>query len=292
MKILPLAMPDEFVLGYWGRIHILNLFRTPNQTVDALIKYFLLSPSRIQRVEALALAAQLDVQTFVQGHTLIPVHRAISQHSTGKAHGAANLHATTRQSWRLLHKPGASFCTECLAEHKSEWGFSYWMRKHQLLGVDWCPEHGVPLNSCSENAFLSSTPSPQKSSIPANRIELGEACWPIMERYSQIMASFLGSTRRVGVQDAARKLRPVAEAKNITTVRSGNIQYLSDIAVRQLPAWWITELFPSINTKQANAPFRPLDNAVLSGYAMPHAYALAMALLYDTSEEALAEFPQ
>jgi len=71
MTILPTVMPDEFVLGYWGRIHILNLLGTPNQTAEALIDYFALPPSRIQRVEALALAANMDVQCFV--HPGLPI---------------------------------------------------------------------------------------------------------------------------------------------------------------------------------------------------------------------------
>lgn len=50
MTILPTVMPDEFVLGYWGRVHILNFLGTPTQTVEALIDYFALPPSRTQRI--------------------------------------------------------------------------------------------------------------------------------------------------------------------------------------------------------------------------------------------------
>lgn len=284
-------MPDEFVLGYWGRIHALNLYSSPNQTLEALIENFALPPTRIQRVEALALAAQTSTQRFVQKHTLIPALAAISQHFEGAPHGAASSPATIKKSWRRLQQPGAYFCPECSAAQKSQWGFSYWMRRHQLLGVDWCLHHGTPLIASDEHAFVRETPHFHESQPPSQRIEQGQSYWPILERYSQIMTAYLNTTRRIGVYDASKPLRPIAAARNINIRGECAPQYLSDVAMAQLPGWWLEKLFPSIAHKQANTPFPPLDNTVLSGFAMPHAYALAMALLYESSEEALAGMP-
>jgi hypothetical protein len=292
MPILPTVMPDEFVLGYWGRVHILNLLDTPNQTVKALIDYFALPPSRIQRLEALALAAKTDVQNLVQKHTLIPAHGAISQHFIGATHGTPASPDVIKQSWKLLQKSGAYFCPECAVAQQAQWGFSYWMRKHQLLGVDWCLEHRTHLLPCNVDAFMNSTPNLREITKPSNLIEPERTYWPILERYSQIMIAYLSRTIRVGVQDVARRLRPIAAARKLGTRGILNAQHLSDIAVEQLPSWWLDEMFPSINSKQANAPFLPLDNTVLSGFAMAHAYALAMAILYESSEEALASLPQ
>lgn len=284
-------MPDEFVLGYWGRIHALNLYSSPNQTLEALIEHFALSPTRIQRVEALSLAAQKSTSHFVQNHTLIPVLAAISQHFPGTPHGDVKIPEIIKQSWKQHQKPGAYFCPDCSAAQKSLWGFSYWMRSHQLLGVDWCPHHGATLIACDDHAFVRGCPRPQEKQASSQRAERGLAYWPILERYSQIMTAYLTTKRRIGVQDASKPLRPIAASRNINARGISGFQYLSDIAMAQLPGWWLEKLFPSIAHKQANTPFPPLDNTVLSGFAMPHAYALAMALLYESSEEALAGMP-
>lgn len=109
ITILPTVMLDEFVLGYWGRIHTLNLCSSHNQTIESLIRLYELSPTRIQRVEALALAAQKSTQSFVQNHTLIPAHAAISQHFTGIIHGDLKSPGIIMNSWRRLQKKALIF---------------------------------------------------------------------------------------------------------------------------------------------------------------------------------------
>lgn len=291
MTILPTVMPDEFVLGYWGRIHILNLFRTPNQTAEALIEYFDLPSSRIQRIEALALSAQLSTQKFVQNHTLIPAHGAIAIEHPGVDHGAPKLEALIKQWWKLLHRPGAFFCPACASEQRSHWGVSYWQRACQLRGICWCPTHLCPLVACSETAFTVTTPRVElvTNAIPA--VKAGTTSWSVIERYSQIMTGFLERNRRAGMRNVVRQIRPVAVQQSIYAGTNKDGQFLSDIAVKQLPAWWLDELFPHIRTKQLGAPFSSLDNTVLNGHAQPHAYALAMALLYESSDDALAAVP-
>lgn len=96
-------------------------------------------------------------------------------------------------------------------------------------------------------------------------------------------------TKRIGLTDASNLLRPIAASRSIGSRGVNGFPYLSDIAKASFPSWWLEKLFPSIVNKRANEPFPPLDNTVLSGFAMPHAYALAMTLLYESSEEALEE---
>lgn len=292
MTILPTVMPDEFVIGYWGRVHALNLRGTPNQTAEALIDYFALPPSRIQRVEALALAAKTDIQNFVQEHTLIPAHGAITFEFGGTHHGNPKFDALIKQSWKLGQKPGAYFCPQCAANQRARWGYSYWQRNHQLRGVNWCSEHGEPLMRCPESAFINGTPNVNLATEVTPRTEPEKPYWPVLERYSEIMHAFLKRTARADMRDVAKALRRVAAGKSINTGKHPEYQLLSDIAVGQLPGWWLEELFPSIHAKQPGTPFYPLDSTILRCHAQPHAFALAMALIYESSEEALASLPQ
>lgn len=291
MTILPTVMPDEFVLGYWGRIHILNLLGTPNQTVEALIEYFALPPSRIQRVEALALAAQTDTQSFVQKHTLIPAHGAITGDFAGVHHGNPKLYPLIKRSWKLAQKPGAYFCPQCAANQRAHWGFSYWQRSHQLRGVNWCSEHAESLLRCPERAFVNDTPSVNLAIDATPRAEPEKPYWPVLERYSEIMKTFLTRTVRAKIGDVAKTLRPVAVGKSINTGNNPELQLLSDNALGRLPGWWLEELFPSIHAKQPGISFPALDNTVMLRHAQPHAFALAMALVYESSGEALGTLP-
>jgi hypothetical protein len=291
MTILPTVMLDEFVLGYWGRIHILNLLGTPNQTAEALIDYFALPPSRIQRVEALALAANIDVQCFVQNHTLIPAHGAITLEFAGVHHGNPKLNSFIKQSWKLAQKPGAYFCPRCAANQRARWGYSYWQRHHQLRGVNWCSEHGESLMRCPESAFINDTPSVNLATDVTPRPEPEKTYWPVLERYSKIMNAFLTKTIRTKMRDVAKTLRPVAAGNFINTGNNSGGKLLSDIAIEQLPGRWLEELFPAIHAKQPGTPFPALDNAVMLRHAQPHAFALAMALIHESSDEALATLP-
>lgn len=291
MTILPTVMPDEFVLGYWGRIHILNLTGTPNQAIEALIAEFALPPSRIQRVEALALAANTDVQVFIQNHSLIPAHSAITFEFGGVEHGNPKFDALIKQSWKLAQKPGAYFCPQCVANQRARWGYSYWLRRHQLRGVNWCSEHGESLMRCPEKAFIHNTPSVNLASDASPKAEPETPFWPVLERYSAIMNTFLTRTVRAKMRDVAKTLRLAASGKSINTCNNPERQLLSDIALRQLPGWWLEELFPSIQAKQPGITFPALDNTVMLRHAQPHAFALAMALIYESSDDALATLP-
>lgn len=291
MPILPTVMPDEFVLGYWGRVHILNLLGTPNQTLDALIDYFELPPSRIQRVEALALAADTDIQSFVQNHTLIPAHSAITFEFAGLPHGNPKLAALIKQWWKLPQKPGAYFCPQCAANQHARWGYSYWQRCHQLRGVNWCLKHGNSLLRCPETAFINNTPGITLVTVASPEAEPETSYWPVLMRYSEIMHAFLRRTVRTKMRDVAKALRPVASGKSINTGNNPERQLLSDIALGQLPSWWLEELFPSIRSKQPGIVFPALDNTVMLRHAQPHAFALAMALVYESSDDALAALP-
>lgn len=292
MLILPSVLPDEFVLGYWGRIHLLNLRRTPQLTAAALIDYFSLQNSEIRRVAALAAAAKLSVQDFVQSHTLIPAQFAINQHFVGMAHGAPEFPKVIGLSWARLQKPGAYFCEDCASVQRETWGISYWRRSHQLIGVDWCPEHGCGLVKAPENSFFSCLPS--RCSIESSSLDLvsSEGVSPVLERYAHVILGFFTRKCRLGLSDAARELRRLAAQKDITTNRQITGLYLSDVALDCLPTSWLASLFPTIGEKKRGSPFHPLDNTVLSGFAVSHAYALAMAVLHDSGEEALASLPE
>jgi hypothetical protein len=288
MPILPTVMPDEFVLGYWGRVHILNFLGTPNQTLKALIDYFELPPSRIQRVEALALAANTDVQNFVQNHTLIPAHSAITFEFAGLSHGNPKCDALIKHWWKLTQKTGAYFCPQCAASQQARWGYSYWRRCHQLRGVNWCLEHGNSLLGCPETAFINDTPSINLATGAIPEAEPETTYWPALTRYSEIMHAFLTRTVRTRMRDVAKTLRAVATQKSINTGSNPECQLLSDLALELLPGWWLEDVFPSINSKQPGSPFPALDNTVMARHAQPHAFALAMALIYESSNEALA----
>lgn len=292
MTIFPKVLPDEFVLGYWGRIHLLNTFPTSEDTINALIEQFNPPAGGSRRFEALACSANLNNSEFAQNHSLIPSLLAMTSNKAGMLHSLVNTPAVIRRNWRLLQKPAAYFCPACAEFQQSQWGFSYWMRRHQLLGVDWCVEHGTSLRSCDESAFMRKLPSHIGDSVLVAEPVVNEISKPILKRYSQIMVALLRGRLRVNLSDAGNIVRPLAMAKGLSTRQLPTSQYLSDYAVDVLPISWLKKLFPKLEMKQANEKYTPLDNTVLAVSARTHAYALAMALLYESSEAALTALYQ
>lgn len=293
MLILPKPAPDELAHGYWGRLHQLNLMASPNETLRALAAHFGSRSGSCRTILTLASAAGISAQAFVQGHTLIPATLAISTNSPGRIHGHGLEDGHNLLQPFQLAKSSAYFCPSCIEEQRQHTGMAYWKRVHQLPGIDWCPTHHETLLSDKSTAFRMRNPTVANALTIPTRGVTTSATTPAMERYAQIMAGFLLRHRRLAPGEGAKAIRPVAHARGF---RIGNVEsvapYLSDVVLEYFPRWWLERLFPTLPTKARGKAFPAIDNTVYLGQSRPHCFALAMAMLFATSEEALAAWPE
>ncbi|HEY0884645.1 MAG TPA: TniQ family protein [Ramlibacter sp.] len=254
-------MPDELWSGGIGRFVILNN-RVSADTVFRLVRRALNRP----RLNFLSLAAGLlglEVTALISLHSLYPwlyCRPAAPLESL-----TVDIHSCGR-SGKLLR-----VCEKCIAEDLAMWGFAYWRRSHQLLGVTWCTKHGDDLIEVSGLATQDSPDSALTHSHPSSR---RLAPTSLQRRYAAIAFGILErGNADIALDFSSLKCR-LREVYSSRTWDSINRE------IREVPEEWINgesvhALRPIINTNG-----RPLsDGPTLT---------LALALSYETAGEALS----
>lgn len=141
----PKVMPDELDMGHLGRAMLYLGFESPTQLMTHL--YFGQPSERGLRlvrqwgqlaVPVLARYSGTSLPTYIHHHTALPFIRAFAPSSSCEPHGPKHLHLLSQMG----DKRSMHFCEQCLEEQREQYGFSYWMRSHQLPGVYWCGVHG------------------------------------------------------------------------------------------------------------------------------------------------------
>lgn len=290
--ISPAILPDELVHGYVGRIGAVNVFPHNTDTITFL-KNRLLTADKLsgkaRREQVIAKAAGLTLEQLCQQHSLMPFLRATTNSHSTLVHGSLeNANLIEKSSFRLSRAERMS-CPECVREDIDSWGYSYWRRRHQLPGVTWCDRHQACL-SVGEQSFAT-CPSPTSNSV-AKRYDVAavEPCIdnPVLMRYVTIASGFLGLRRPLPFHEAASKLYLRAERTGIRVSKKGQRLALSDVALSSVPRAWLTSLFPGIEKKRSSDCFPPIDGFLSKNSSLPQAQVLALALMFDSPNEALS----
>jgi hypothetical protein len=232
----------------------------------------------------LALAHNLEYQPLVQNHTLVPYHRAVVGAQNGNmksAHGLPFYYNSF--PIRQLARQGAWFCPECATEDRAIRGLSYWRRFHQLPGVVWCEFHErTKLRRVeSETAFKQQPHHLIGRSSPADgRCQASPEEWDVIQKFTRICLGLLEIVypmpreAALGITAGNRKM----ESPELLTK-------LSQLARTTFFSDWLKFNFPDLMVNAMDENGRkafPLSST-------SH-FALALALLFDSSEEALGQW--
>lgn len=183
-------------------------------------------------------------------------------------------------------RPFAFFCPECAKKDVVSRGHSHWDRKDQIPGFDWCSIHGVPLMQCDKRLVTDCMPSHTIGNKADFVEEGGRLDNPVVQRYMLISEGFLSTKTPLYPFAASRLLNQRAKKLGLLIGRTGNKERLSDLALQLAPTGWLQRLLPGIPTKKSGKYFGPLENVLLHG-GSSHAYALALALLFESADDAL-----
>lgn len=288
--------PDEFILGYRGRLRVLNLFPTVANLMAALRDevHPLGTPLRECPVAVtLALADGTSLQSFVRSHSLLPFHRAIDATDVCVAHGdPSRLVHVSRWGTRLWRRSAASFCRECVKEDIGFWGFAYWRRSHQLPGVHWCLKHGGQLarSLMGARAFddMPSLDFAARHEFSENEFQTMRDN-PVVRRYAEIVNKFLESERPTDLVHARYLIAEQAKKYRVRTWKPRRQPTMTNLALEQVPLQWLRTQYPSINA-QIRGKWATSIDKITSGRTTSPGYALALALLFESADEALNHF--
>lgn len=293
--ILTTALPDEISVGYLGRLRAINQLKSNSVALTALRRFLLdTAPSdRFAEVAVLARATRMSTRDFLRLHTQAAFRWAVS-FSRQSWSGKGELISSTRSHvFRLDHSVGPTcYCELCAQEDKVRWGYTYWHRRHNLPGLDWCMKHRVPLTRvCGLGRFED---SPLKAANSENsEVEIAVEAYPecpVALRYGEILVGFMESNSPMHCAMARVRIKKLMQAHELrlTEARLAYIdrptftKFAQSMADRE----WLESTF-AFSSQQRIRGYSRWGDSVEQIAQSPTLVALALALFFETSDEAL-----
>lgn len=158
----PAPLPDELFYSWLARLAALNAGGAPREVLQRFFGCRTLLPSVDLPTRLFAMEQRLGgllpfttLEELLERGTLLSYHRPFltqASHSHvchSMLHGNGKGLKTTmgRVANRFGANPALRSCPDCLADSWSHHGSLYWMRRHQLPGINCCTIHEVQLQS-------------------------------------------------------------------------------------------------------------------------------------------------
>lgn len=290
----PEVMPGEIAQGLLGRLKTINGHPSIKATSHALRQEFGFSAdgkALVQLPYLLANAVGIAPEEFCRLHTMIPFQRAVTSHLADLSHGSASEPGIVQFNGMSIPKHGIRCCPCCVREDFEFWGYAYFRREHQLPGVVACSKHEELLSwTDNADAFFASPKQILDSPVPVTHgLEPQLMAHPVVSRYVTIAEAWLSAPSPIALDKMITVLQSRASELGVRRSIKGQKRLLSDLALESCPLEWLTILVPKLKDKKPGVYQSPLDHVFNSqSKAFQSAYyALALALLFDTAEEAL-----
>lgn len=289
---IPELMPDEFILGYLGRIAAVNGIRKELDTRSALRQSFKQQnrqDSDGTLIEHLAQASGVNTYHFACHHTLIPLFRAVASHLHDHLHGEPGDSGLLAANAPRLMRNDIQLCHDCVREDIDYLGFSFWRRSHQLPGIDWCQKHFTALQSIVDQSNFFRQPHIvlQESGEGSTHLDSSIEDNLVIQRYAELVKITLDFKSPIAPQAISARLAEKARLKGMRTNPKGSRPVLSDIIPEHLPIAWIKRHCPLLLQKKPNEYLYEYDGVCKTG-GKAHtsiSYILATAMLCDSTQD-------
>lgn len=286
-------LQDEFSRGYRGRLRTLNpRYPTVIKFMADLRKSVHSSVTlKDQPPDAvtLAMVAEIPIEQFIQKHTLLPFHRMVSLKDSDIAHGdPTNPNLIDYFGTRVWRQHMALSCPKCVKEDMEE-GFAYWRLTHQIPGIPWCHKHGCELeNSSIGKKAMDSMPNESKKSTLYSDEEFQSIKENIaIQRYVDIALAFQRSKQPMPLIHASYRIAEQAKKHDLRIGERGKKSTLTERVMDLVPMCWLKTLYPEIGEWSRGKYFNSIDNST-KGLVSSTGYVLALAVLFDSTQDALA----
>ena len=290
---VPEPLPDELTIGHLGRIYILNGVAIDSRNSAHINKYAGLD-SKCARVtpytETLAALVGQTFPHYLFHHSLLPFYRAVQAGRTKRWSTTDQNAFQVRKSACRVNTFGTRLCPCCIEEDMAFWGFSYWRRSHQLPGINWCNKHGQALLKTRSDAPLKRLP--QHAQANAERfdpaISIHAMQNTVIHRYSEICLEFLGRDHPLSTNQMVSCLQQRARKLQVRSNAGVTGFHLHDMAMQQANGEWLSEHFSDILARGSSSSLTRTYTSKTIAYTTMY-YALALALLYESSDEAFTD---
>lgn len=292
--LIPEVMPGEVAQGYLVRLKAINGYPSLEVTSKQLRQKYSYSANGKRLAQLpylLAGAVGMSPEEFCRLHTMMPFDRAITHHFAELTHGSVSKPRVVQYNGLKLPEPAGRCCPRCIREDLEFWGYAYLRREHQLPGVVSCGKHEELLVWADGTDALCRSPI-QILNSPApitHALEPSITSHPVVARYITIAEAWLSGHRPIPLEKMIAVLQERGDEVGVRRSVKGHKRLLSDLALDTGPLEWLALLVPKIKNKKPGVYQSPLDhvfNSQSTAFRSDY-YALALALLFDTAEEAL-----
>lgn len=286
---IPTPLQDELALGLLGRFTRLNGLSSIAQAIKSL-RAFQPDGENAPILWLIAAACEQDPSVFSVRHSMLHVILPISKNVDSSQDAGSSLY---RISLKGMRPPAGllRWCPECSRLDMEERGFSYWRRKHQVMGVDWCAEHHRPLVSTAiEFAILSPGHPATHGSLCTTQTNIEEEIrCPAVQRMQQIMFSWLQRPKPIRLKAWTEVVSGQCLNKGLRIGEIGKRPVVSDLIQKAFPTSWLARHLPEIASKKPRSFVRKVDGACIDKHVAYPALACVtiLAALFDTVEHAL-----
>ena len=139
---IAIPMPDEFCRGHIGRLRRLNFFNSSVDYLKSISLLFRETHGTARPLEAVASLNNIPIQSYLLLHTLLPITNSIIKEDELDPEMTWSNYIVSAHGLSKNHR-GGYFCDQCIREDIDFWGYSYWRRSHQILGVHCCEKHNL-----------------------------------------------------------------------------------------------------------------------------------------------------
>lgn len=298
---LPRIHPEELSKGYLGRIAKTIGCRNVHTLLTSLASLPQLTDAPTE-LEPNALIAKLTGNTlgsFLSRHTMLPFQRAVSPKKDWRPFAEAT---EIRAKAAFKFPTGISdvsllLCHMCVDDDVTTTGSSIWRRNHQLRGIVACPRHkmGLSIVAIVSGSLLKPPHTYLSTSVPiAAEVVQDALTRPVIARYVKFCEMFASRIEPYTTHQLTRTL--LHRLWEMEPKVTGKRIRLSKFLGEYLDSPWIKLNFPQLLKERASSNLNSLDQTGLRidlAYATPY-YALALALLFETVEDAYSklEIPQ
>ena len=284
-------LSDELASSYVSRICRLNGMSSANflfEKIDALNLTTIATPKAASRVELLAALSKKSPQNFFAEHTVLPFNRAFRPQPDCLQHGQRDDPLDRYAHAFPCIKVRVKFCPSCVGEDHRSWGVSYWRRSHQFPGVVYCEKHRAGLHQATRRKWSDLPFEGSQCEAIDGAVVADAANNPVILRYTEICSALAKRdcpipTQQV-VQVIGHQLNQIASKLGDPNLR------LSQYAMTQISGPWQRYFYPDLAGVKPNLNgVHSLDRTGRSDRMAfaTHFYALALAVLFDTLDQAL-----
>jgi len=265
---IPTLMPDEYWIGYLGRLLMVNSIRhirdfgSINKFLNSLLSEKYSDYLNYHLFLKIACISQTKVEILVQQHSLIPFLRQANI----KIRRPSNWHGEYKALACRFIKKDVYFCESCITEDINNYGVTYWRTSHQLPGINWCLKHKSPLNYLNKKNAMHSPPDTYLKKGIYTECFISEEIKqnPIVKKFTQTVQYYAENSFELNTRNLAKLLSQKAYELNLVKNRKDHGKFVSDFLIEEAPSCWRMEHFPDLNKTNEGQFLDEFDYALLT----------------------------